>query len=47
MALSRCAAQGELHLEPYITHRFQGIDAVPAALDAMHKGDCLRAVVHM
>eukprot|EP01097_Dermamoeba_algensis_P002882 TRINITY_DN2145_c0_g1_i9.p1 TRINITY_DN2145_c0_g1~~TRINITY_DN2145_c0_g1_i9.p1 ORF type:complete len:381 (-),score=72.23 TRINITY_DN2145_c0_g1_i9:39-1181(-) len=37
--------KGELTLDPYITHKYEGIQHVPEALEAMHSGDCLRAVV--
>jgi len=36
---------GTLKLDHYITHRFQGIDSIIEAVDALHSGDCLRAVV--
>lgn len=32
-------------VDQYITHRFDGIDAVNDAIHALHSGDCLRAVV--
>jgi S-(hydroxymethyl)glutathione dehydrogenase/alcohol dehydrogenase len=32
-------------VDHFITHRFQGIDQVNAAIDALHSGNCLRAVV--
>ena len=36
---------GELDLEPYVTHTFDGVAATNDAFDALHGGDCLRAVV--
>eukprot|EP00658_Telonema_sp_P-2_P055694 TRINITY_DN44258_c0_g1_i2.p1 TRINITY_DN44258_c0_g1~~TRINITY_DN44258_c0_g1_i2.p1 ORF type:complete len:164 (+),score=47.97 TRINITY_DN44258_c0_g1_i2:164-655(+) len=36
---------GVLELDHYITHRFQGIDGTLDAIEALHSGDCLRAVV--
>lgn len=36
---------GKLELDHYITHRFSGIDATKDAIEALHSGDCLRAVV--
>ena len=36
---------GELKLDHYITHRFEGVDQTLDAIDALHTGDCLRAVV--
>ena len=38
---------GELPIDHYITHTFQGIDKVNDAITALHSGSCLRAVVHM
>jgi len=37
--------KGEIHLDHFITHEFSGVDATTKALDALHSGDCLRAVV--
>jgi len=36
---------GDLPLAQYVTHRYQGVGAIKEAIDAMHKGDVLRAVV--
>lgn len=36
---------GVLELDHYITHRFEGIENLPQAIEALHQGDCLRAVV--
>ena len=36
---------GELDVDHYITHRFNGVENVNAAIDALHGGSCLRAVV--
>lgn len=36
---------GKLELDCYITHRFQGIEGTLKAIEALHSGDCLRAVV--
>jgi len=36
---------GTLDLDHYITHRFEGIEGTVDAIDALHGGDCLRAVV--
>ena len=36
---------GELPLDHFITHTFQGIEHTNSAFDALHSGDCLRAVV--
>ena len=37
---------GELHIDHYITHVFEGVDKTNDAIDALHSGSCLRAVVH-
>jgi len=36
---------GELEVDSYITHTFDGVEATNDAFDALHGGDCLRAVV--
>ncbi|KNC77568.1 alcohol dehydrogenase class-3 [Sphaeroforma arctica JP610] len=36
---------GDLPIEHYITHKFKGIETTAEALDALHSGGCLRAVV--
>jgi len=36
---------GELALDHYITHRFNGIEGTKDAIHALHGGQCLRAVV--
>jgi len=38
---------GELPIDHFITHTFDGIENVNAAIDALHAGDCLRAVVKL
>lgn len=35
---------GDLVIEPYVTHTFKGVDTMNEAVDALHGGDCLRAV---
>jgi len=37
--------RGDLDLDCYITHRFQGVEGTVEAIKALHSGDCLRAVV--
>lgn len=37
---------GKLPIDHFITHVFKGVDKTNAAIDALHSGDCLRAVVH-
>jgi len=36
---------GELEVDAYITHTFSGVENTHRAFDALHGGDCLRAVV--
>jgi S-(hydroxymethyl)glutathione dehydrogenase/alcohol dehydrogenase len=42
--VDRCMS-GELPIDHYITHTFQGVGKTNDAIDALHSGDCLRAVV--
>jgi S-(hydroxymethyl)glutathione dehydrogenase/alcohol dehydrogenase len=37
--------QGELPIDHYITHTFDGVGKTNEAIDALHSGECLRAVV--
>lgn len=37
--------KGELPVDQFITHTFEGIEKWPEAFEALHGGDCLRAVV--
>merc|ERR1712125_186731 len=36
--------KGELVVDHFITHRFDGVAAQKEAIEALHSGDCLRAV---
>jgi len=45
--LVQTVMRGEMPLEPYITHTFKGLENVNASIDALHSGECLRAVVHI
>jgi S-(hydroxymethyl)glutathione dehydrogenase/alcohol dehydrogenase len=36
---------GQLPVDDFITHKFEGIDSWPEAIEALHSGECLRAVV--
>jgi S-(hydroxymethyl)glutathione dehydrogenase/alcohol dehydrogenase len=36
---------GEIPIDHYITHILEGVDKTNDAVDALHSGDCLRAVV--
>ncbi len=37
--------KGELPIDDYITHEFEGVEKTNDAIDALHGGTCLRAVV--
>jgi S-(hydroxymethyl)glutathione dehydrogenase/alcohol dehydrogenase len=37
--------KGDLPIDHFITHTFKGVGATNEAIDALHSGDCLRAVV--
>jgi len=39
------ALSGEIPLDHFITHNFTGVAGTKKALEALHSGDCLRAVV--
>merc|ERR1719376_285194 len=43
--LVQTVMRGEAALEPFVTHTFDGLDKVNGAIDALHSGKCLRAVV--
>jgi len=45
--LVQTVMRGEMALEPFITHTFKGLENVNASIDALHSGDCLRAVVNI
>ena len=36
---------GELEIDHYITHVFEGVETTNEAIETLHGGDCLRAVV--
>ena len=36
---------GELPINHYITHQFQGVESINDAMHVLHDGKCLRAVV--
>jgi S-(hydroxymethyl)glutathione dehydrogenase/alcohol dehydrogenase len=36
---------GQLPIDHYVTHTFTGVEHIPEAVEALHSGDCLRAVV--
>ena len=36
---------GELALSQYVTHRYKGVGSIKEAIDAMHSGEVLRAVI--
>lgn len=39
------AMKGEIQLDHFVTHQFNGVAETTKALEALHGGDCLRAVV--
>jgi len=45
--LVQMAMRGEMALEPYITHKMDGLEKVNEAIEALHSGTCLRAVIHI
>jgi len=45
--LVQTVMRGEVSLDPYITHTIKGLENVNGAIDALHSGTCLRAVVHI
>lgn len=36
---------GELGIDDFITHNFNGLEEVNKSIDVLHSGDCLRAVI--
>lgn len=42
--VQRCL-DGELEVDHFITHEFEGVEKVVDAIEALHGGNCLRAVV--
>lgn len=42
--VDKCMA-GEILVDHYITHTLEGVDKTNEAVDALHSGQCLRAVV--
>jgi len=44
LLVDRCIA-GTLPVDHFITHTFDGVDSTNKAIDALHGGSCLRAVV--
>ncbi len=36
---------GDLPIEHYITHQFDGVETIDEAMHTLHGGKCLRAVV--
>jgi len=45
--LVQTVMRGEMALEPYITHTYNGLEHVNESIDALHGGSCLRAVVQI
>ena len=45
--LVQSVMRGEMDLKPFITHRINGLENVNEAIDALHGGTCLRAVIQI
>merc|ERR1719412_1300764 len=45
--LVQTVMRGEVSLDPYVTHTFEGIGGVNGAIEALHSGSCLWAVVNI
>merc|ERR1719369_1814925 len=45
--LVQTVMRGEVELDPFITHTIQGLENVNSAIEALHSGSCLRAVVNI
>merc|ERR1712226_599994 len=45
--LVQMVMRGEMTLDPFITHNFDGLAGVNGAIEALHGGTCLRAVVNI
>ena len=45
--LVQTVMRGEMPLDPFITHKITGLENVNSAIDALHSGTCLRAVIHI
>lgn len=45
--LVQTVMRGEMPLDNYITHKYNGLENVNSAIEALHDGTCLRAVVHI
>ena len=45
--LVQTVMRGEMPVDNYITHKFTGLEHVNGAIEALHSGQCLRAVVHI
>lgn len=39
--------RGETSLDDYVSHKYEGLEKVNESIDALHKGDCIRAVVQI
>jgi len=44
MLVDKCMC-GELPVDHFITHSFDGVGKTNEAVDALHSGKCLRAIV--
>ena len=39
--------RGEMPISDFVTHNYNGLDKVNESIDALHEGNCLRAVIHI
>merc|ERR1711963_436238 len=45
--LVQSVMKGEMDLKPFITHEIEGLENVNQSIEALHSGQCLRAVIHI
>ena len=45
--LVQSVMRNELNIDKFVTHTFQGLEKVNESIEALHSGDCLRAVVQI
>lgn len=39
--------RGELPIDDYVTHNFSGLELVNKAIEVLHDGTCLRAIINI
>jgi len=45
--LVQAVMRGELEIKPFVTNVIPGLENVNASIEALHSGDCLRAIVQL